>query len=146
MAGVQLILAFALDCLERSIHYTWQSRSAALEDAIRVLGVGALLESPGGLEHDARPRAIPRHVLRRETEGLDSMESALLKFSGWRSRRRPHQHDFPRAHSIKGGSATFGFADVAAFTHIARDAARRGRAGKRRVDPALVDVLLRSGD
>jgi phospholipid transport system transporter-binding protein len=48
-AGVQLILAFALDCLERNIHYTWQSRSPALEDAIRVLGVGALLESPGGL-------------------------------------------------------------------------------------------------
>ena len=48
-AGVQLILAFALDCLERNVHYAWQSRSAALEDAIRVLGVGALLESPGGL-------------------------------------------------------------------------------------------------
>jgi anti-anti-sigma regulatory factor len=53
-AGVQLVVAFALDCLERSIHYTWTGRSAALEDAIRTLGVGALLESPGA----ATPYAV----------------------------------------------------------------------------------------
>ncbi len=46
-AGVQLLVAFALDCLERSIHYVWTGRSPALEEAIRTLGVGALLESPG---------------------------------------------------------------------------------------------------
>ena len=45
-AGVQLVLAFALDCLERSLPYTWKGRSPALEEAIRVLGVGALLEYP----------------------------------------------------------------------------------------------------
>jgi len=45
-AGVQLVLAFALDCLERSLQYTWKSRSPALEEAIRVLNVGALLEYP----------------------------------------------------------------------------------------------------
>jgi anti-anti-sigma regulatory factor len=48
-AGVQLIVAFALDCLERSVPYAWKGRSAALDDAIRVLGVGALLESPSGV-------------------------------------------------------------------------------------------------
>ena len=47
-AGVQLVVAFALDCLERSIHYVWTARSVALDEAIRTLGVGALLESPGG--------------------------------------------------------------------------------------------------
>ena len=46
-AGVQLVLAFALDCLERGVPYRWKGRSPALEEAIRVLGVGALLESPG---------------------------------------------------------------------------------------------------
>lgn len=46
-AGVQLIVAFALDCLERGVHYVWTGRSAALDEAIRTLGVGALLESPG---------------------------------------------------------------------------------------------------
>jgi hypothetical protein len=45
---VQLVVAFALDCLERGVHYEWTGRSAALEQAIRTLGVGALLESPGG--------------------------------------------------------------------------------------------------
>ena len=46
-AGVQLIVGFALDCLERGIHYVSTGRSAALEEAIQTLGVGALLESPG---------------------------------------------------------------------------------------------------
>jgi anti-anti-sigma regulatory factor len=50
-AGVQLVVAFALDCLERSIHYVWTGRSAALDDAIRTLGVGALLESPGAASY-----------------------------------------------------------------------------------------------
>jgi len=45
-AGVQVLVAFALDCLERNASYTWLARSPALEEAIRVLGVGALLESP----------------------------------------------------------------------------------------------------
>ena len=46
-AGVQLVVAFALDCLERNVHYVWKARSPVLEEAIRVLGVAALLESPG---------------------------------------------------------------------------------------------------
>jgi anti-anti-sigma regulatory factor len=50
-AGVQLVVAFALDCLERSIHYVWTGRSAPLDEAIRTLGVGALLESPGGASY-----------------------------------------------------------------------------------------------
>ena len=45
-AGVQLLVAFALDCLERNARYVWLGRSAVLDEAIRVLGVGALLESP----------------------------------------------------------------------------------------------------
>ncbi len=46
-AGVQLVVAFALDCLERGISYSWKGRSPALDEAVRVLGVAALLESPG---------------------------------------------------------------------------------------------------
>ena len=45
-AGVQLVVAFALDCLERGISYSWKNRSPALDEAVRVLGVAALLESP----------------------------------------------------------------------------------------------------
>jgi anti-anti-sigma regulatory factor len=46
-AGVQLVVAFALDCLERGVPYSWKARSAAFDEAVRVLGVAALLESPG---------------------------------------------------------------------------------------------------
>jgi anti-anti-sigma regulatory factor len=45
-AGVQVLVAFALDCLERNAGYRWTGRSPALEEAISVLGVSALLESP----------------------------------------------------------------------------------------------------
>jgi len=46
-AGVQLLVAFALDCLERGLEYVWIGRSPTLEQAIDLLSVGALLESPG---------------------------------------------------------------------------------------------------
>ena len=45
-AGVQLLVGFAIDCMERGIAFCWKSRSPALEQAIAALGVGALLESP----------------------------------------------------------------------------------------------------
>jgi phospholipid transport system transporter-binding protein len=56
-AGVQLVVAFALDCLEKGVHYFWTGRSPALEEAIRTLGVGALLESPGAATHYSVPGA-----------------------------------------------------------------------------------------
>jgi anti-anti-sigma regulatory factor len=45
--GIQLLVAFALDCLERNLVFAWSGRSAALEQAIALLGVGPLLEGPG---------------------------------------------------------------------------------------------------
>ena len=45
-AGVQLVVAFALDCLEKGVPYKWVGRSAMLSAAIELLGVGPLLEYP----------------------------------------------------------------------------------------------------
>jgi anti-anti-sigma regulatory factor len=45
-AGIQLIVAFALDCLEKGVAYRWTGRSATLEKAIELLGVSPLLEYP----------------------------------------------------------------------------------------------------
>ena len=56
-AGVQLVVAFALDCLEKGVHYTWTGRSPVLEEAIRTLGVAALLESPGAATNYSVPGA-----------------------------------------------------------------------------------------
>jgi anti-anti-sigma regulatory factor len=56
-AGLQLVVAFALDCLEKGVHYNWTGRSLVLEEAIRTLGVGALLESPGAATNYSVPGA-----------------------------------------------------------------------------------------
>jgi two-component system chemotaxis sensor kinase CheA len=79
-------------------------------------------------------------------EALDSMEAALLKLSAGEVDKELINTIFRVAHSIKGGSATFGFTDVAGFTHILETLLDELRAGKRQVHPALVDLLLRSGD
>jgi two-component system chemotaxis sensor kinase CheA len=79
-------------------------------------------------------------------EALDSMEAALLKLSAGEVDAELINTIFRVAHSIKGGSATFGFTDVAAFTHTLETLLDQLRGGKRRVDPALVDTLLRCCD
>lgn len=48
-AGVQLLAAFAIDCLEQGIAFAWRQRPAVLEEAIRLLGLGALMESPSAV-------------------------------------------------------------------------------------------------
>lgn len=48
-AGVQLLAAFAIDCLEQGTAFAWKQRPAVLEEAIRLLGLGALMESPGAV-------------------------------------------------------------------------------------------------
>jgi two-component system, chemotaxis family, sensor kinase CheA len=53
---------------------------------------------------------------------------------------------FRAAHSIKGASGTFGFEDVAHFTHGLESLLDRLRAGEIQVTHGLVDLLLRSED
>jgi two-component system chemotaxis sensor kinase CheA len=79
-------------------------------------------------------------------EALESMEAALLKLSSGDADSEIINTIFRVAHSIKGGSATFGFEDIAAFTHTAETLLDQLRSGKRQVDPTIVDVLLRSVD
>ena len=50
-------------------------------------------------------------------EALDSMEAALLKLNVGAPEPELIGTIFRVAHSIKGGSATFGFSEVASFTH-----------------------------
>ena len=79
-------------------------------------------------------------------EALDGMEAALLKLSAGEVNDELINTIFRVAHSIKGGSATFGFADIAGFTHVLETLLDQLRSGKRRVQPAIVDVLLRALD
>ncbi|MDX9739885.1 MAG: STAS domain-containing protein [Gammaproteobacteria bacterium] len=52
-AGVQLLVALSIDCMERGIAFCWKGRSAQTEHAVTRLGVAPLLESPSGVEQFA---------------------------------------------------------------------------------------------
>jgi two-component system chemotaxis sensor kinase CheA len=79
-------------------------------------------------------------------EGLDAMEAALLALDSGSTDGELVHTIFRAAHSIKGGAATFGFTDVAAFTHVAESLLEEVRSERRGVDPELIDLLLRSVD
>ncbi|WEN14582.1 chemotaxis protein CheA [Rhodanobacter sp. AS-Z3] len=79
-------------------------------------------------------------------EGLDAMEVALLALDSGSTDTELVHTIFRAAHSIKGGAATFGFTDVAAFTHVAESLLEEVRSERRGVDAELIDMLLRSVD
>ena len=79
-------------------------------------------------------------------EGLDAMEAALLALDAGSDDSELVHTIFRAAHSIKGGAATFGFTDVAAFTHVAESLLEEVRSGRRPVAAELTDLLLRSVD
>jgi two-component system chemotaxis sensor kinase CheA len=78
-------------------------------------------------------------------EGLDAMEAALLSLDQGGDAELVHLI-FRAAHSIKGGAATFGFPDMAAFTHEAESLLDELRDGRRATDGAIVELLLRTVD
>src|SRR3546814_241948 len=79
-------------------------------------------------------------------EGLDAMESALLKLDTGATDAELVNTIFRAAHSIKGGSATFRFQEVAAFTHVAEELLDGVRSGKRAVTAEVIEMLLRCVD
>ncbi|HSW14122.1 MAG TPA: chemotaxis protein CheW [Solimonas sp.] len=79
-------------------------------------------------------------------EGLDAMESALLRLDIGQADAETINLIFRSAHSIKGGAGTFGFTAVAGFTHLLETLLERVRSGQRQVSQADVDLLLRSVD
>lgn len=79
-------------------------------------------------------------------EGLDAMESGLLNLDTGDIDTEVINTIFRGAHSIKGGSSTFGFNDVADFTHIMETLLDEMRDGQRRVTQPAIDVLLGSVD
>lgn len=79
-------------------------------------------------------------------EHLANMESGLLQLES-----SPHDLElmhaiFRGAHSIKGGSGMFGFADITRFTHAMESLLDLMRDEKIAVTPTLTDLLLRSTD
>lgn len=79
-------------------------------------------------------------------EGLDIMESGLLNMDPGDVDAEQINAIFRAAHSIKGGSGTFGFTDIASFTHVMETLLDEMRDGRRQVSAEAVNVLLRSVD
>ncbi len=79
-------------------------------------------------------------------ENLDQMEQMLLNLDLSAANDEELNGIFRCAHSIKGGSATFGFSDVAELTHKMESLLDRLRRHEITPIPAMVDVLLESAD
>ena len=79
-------------------------------------------------------------------EGLDAMESGLLNLDLGDVDAEAINTIFRAAHSIKGGSGTFGFTAVADYTHIMETLLDEMRDGRRQITQVAVDILLGSVD
>src|SRR5688572_12544808 len=79
-------------------------------------------------------------------EALDSMETALLKLNLGAPEPELINTIFRVAHSIKGGSATFGFSEIASFTHSLETLLDELRGQRMQVTQAISDQLLKSVD
>lgn len=79
-------------------------------------------------------------------EQLDAMEAELLRWDPATPKPEAIDTIFRAAHSVKGGSATFGFANVAGLTHLLETLLHEVRSGQRMLAGQLVDLLLRSVD
>ncbi len=78
-------------------------------------------------------------------EGLEAMESGLLHLDEGTDLEEINTI-FRAAHSIKGGSAAFGFDHISGFTHVMETLLDELRDGSRQVDKTIVDLLLASVD
>jgi len=79
-------------------------------------------------------------------EGLEIMETELLNLDPGTADNEIINTIFRAAHSIKGGSGTFGLNDVAKFTHVMETLLDEMRDGRRDVTQEAVDILLNSVD
>lgn len=79
-------------------------------------------------------------------EGLEAMESELLNLEPGDVDSEIINTIFRAAHSIKGGSGTFGFMAIADFTHVLETLLDQIRNGERELESLHIDLLLKSVD
>jgi two-component system chemotaxis sensor kinase CheA len=79
-------------------------------------------------------------------EAIAQMENALLRLDAGTPDPELINTIFRVAHSIKGGAATFGFSEIASFTHTLETLLDELRGQRLKVTAVLSDLLLRSID
>ncbi len=84
--------------------------------------------------------------LEESFEGLDVMETGLLNLPPGVPDNEKINEIFRAAHSIKGGSGTFGFNEIAGFTHVLETLLDEMRDGRREVTQDSVDAMLAAVD
>ncbi|WP_044407986.1 chemotaxis protein CheA [Thiomicrospira microaerophila] len=84
--------------------------------------------------------------LEESFEGLQIMEAGLLELPPGSPDSEKINEIFRAAHSIKGGSGTFGFSEIAGFTHVLETLLDEMRDFKRDVTQESIDVMLAAVD
>ncbi len=84
--------------------------------------------------------------LEESFEGLDLMEAGLLALPPGVPDNEKINEIFRAAHSIKGGSGTFGFNEIAGFTHVLETLLDEMRDGRRDVTQESIDAMLAAVD
>ncbi|BCN92899.1 chemotaxis protein CheA [Thiomicrorhabdus immobilis] len=84
--------------------------------------------------------------LEESFEGLDVMETGLLELPPGIPDNEKINEIFRAAHSIKGGSGTFGFSEIAGFTHVLETLLDEMRDGRRDVTQESIDAMLAAVD
>lgn len=84
--------------------------------------------------------------LEESFEGLDVMENGLLNLPPGVPDNEKINEIFRAAHSIKGGSGTFGFSEIAGFTHVLETLLDEMRDGRREVTQESIDAMLAAVD
>lgn len=79
-------------------------------------------------------------------EGIEIMETGLMDLEPGQADSEVINSVFRAAHSIKGGSGTFGFKEIASFTHVMETLLDEMRDLKRDVTVDNSDLLLKSVD
>lgn len=100
----------------------------------------------GGAEADFDLTQFYQIFFEEAAENLDQMEQMLLNLDLNAANDEELNGIFRCAHSIKGGSATFGFTDVAELTHKMESLLDRLRRHEITPVPEMVDVLLEASD
>jgi len=84
--------------------------------------------------------------LEESFEGLDVMETGLLELPPGTPDNEKINEIFRAAHSIKGGSGTFGFSEIAGFTHVLETLLDEMRDDRRDVTQESIDAMLAAVD
>jgi two-component system chemotaxis sensor kinase CheA len=94
---------------------------------------------------DPEMAEIVKMFFQESKEALDVMEAGLLSLSATTDLENISTI-FRAAHSIKGGSATFGFTGVAEFTHGVETLLDEMRSGTRAIETETIQTLLQACD